>query len=360
MYIPSNLLVSLLPALALLNEAAGYALPGEPVVRKRQSVDTTDDGDGITDAATGPLRTAIDYRSVYTVQPTVTCFTTGPNVSPAAPPAAQGSNYHVDHILELQLVVSYFSGAAPTGVPSSAWSSASSAVNTAGASNLAIASALSNLNNLQGIPGRVNLLKAQAFQGVLNGNPNQPNPGSFLTYQATAVAKNLVDNQAMITNTVIPSVGAALQTAGAGNVQISSGFSSYAVNQYSSIIARLEGFQGQAASPTTTAPPPSFTCEHEADPDGAEGFCPAVAATGWCVCNESLTYGIETGSNPCGYTTPPPTGTTVLQSTDCSTSTVTVVPVPATTTAAATTTACVVPAGCTNEAAPSGCAIACS
>ena len=172
MYIPSNLLVSLLPALALLNEAAGYALPGEPVVRKRQSVDTTDDGDGITDAATGPLRTgtlstsflratvslvntctnnlepAIDYRSVYTVQPTVTwsavvstatasqatltsSFTTGPNVSPAAPPAAQGSNYHVDHILELQLVVSYFSGAAPTGVPSSAWSSASSAVNTA-------------------------------------------------------------------------------------------------------------------------------------------------------------------------------------------------------------------------------------
>lgn len=72
----------------------------------------------------------------------------------------------------------------------------------------------------------------------------------------------------------------------------------------------------------TTAPAASaaFGCIHEADPDGAEGYCPAIAATGWCVCSDSSTYAIETGSNPCGYTTTPVVGPTTLASTDCSTS----------------------------------------
>ena len=81
-------------------------------------------------------------------------------------------------------------------------------------------------------------------------------------------------------------------------------------------------------SPTTTPPPPTtsapsaaFGCFHAADPDGAQGYCPAVAATGWCVCSDSSTYGIETGSNPCGYTAPPVTGPTSLASTDCTSST---------------------------------------
>ena len=69
----------------------------------------------------------------------------------------------------------------------------------------------------------------------------------------------------------------------------------------------------------TSAPSPkaTFGCTHEADPDGAEGYCPAVAATGWCVCSDSSTYAIETGSNPCGYTTTPAAGPTTLASTNC-------------------------------------------
>ena len=66
-----------------------------------------------------------------------------------------------------------------------------------------------------------------------------------------------------------------------------------------------------------------FGCIHEADPDGAEGYCPAVGAIGWCVCSDSSTYAIETGSNPCGYTAPPGAGPTTLASTDCSSPTLT-------------------------------------
>ena len=77
-----------------------------------------------------------------------------------------------------------------------------------------------------------------------------------------------------------------------------------------------------APSPATTPPPAksTFGCLHEADPDGAQGFCPAVAATGWCVCSDSSTYAIETSTNgPCGYTTTPAQGPTVLATTDCAT-----------------------------------------
>lgn len=75
-----------------------------------------------------------------------------------------------------------------------------------------------------------------------------------------------------------------------------------------------------------TAPPKPFSCYYEADPDGAEGYCPAVAATGWCVCSDSLIYAVETGPSPCGYTTPPAAGPTTLASIDCSTPTAAATP----------------------------------
>ena len=80
----------------------------------------------------------------------------------------------------------------------------------------------------------------------------------------------------------------------------------------------------------------AFGCEHAADPDGAQGFCPAVGDAGWCVCSDSSTYAITTGSDPCPYTTPPPSGPTTLASENCGgTTTVaqteTVIPVPAAT-----------------------------
>ena len=94
-----------------------------------------------------------------------------------------------------------------------------------------------------------------------------------------------------------------------------------------SIVAGVPAdLEDRAPSPTpapTTAAVASapFGCFHEADPDGAEGYCPAVGATGWCVCSDSSTYAIETGLNPCGYTTPPAVGPTTLASTDCGTPT---------------------------------------
>lgn len=70
-------------------------------------------------------------------------------------------------------------------------------------------------------------------------------------------------------------------------------------------------------APAPTPPPTAFGCLHEADPDGAQGFCPSVAASGWCVCSDSSTYAIETGPNPCGYTSPPAAGPTTLPTTNC-------------------------------------------
>ncbi|KAL2037160.1 hypothetical protein N7G274_010156 [Stereocaulon virgatum] len=74
-----------------------------------------------------------------------------------------------------------------------------------------------------------------------------------------------------------------------------------------------------APAPPTPSPEP-FGCYHGADPNGAQGFCPQVAATGWCICSDSSTYAITTGlpNGPCGYTTPPPSGPTTLPTTSCS------------------------------------------
>ena len=96
-------------------------------------------------------------------------------------------------------------------------------------------------------------------------------------------------------------------------------------------------------APAVTSAPP-FGCLHEADPDGAQGFCPAVAATGWCVCSDSSTYAVTTGPQPCPYTSPPATGPTVLPTTNCVSSTVPGITGPATgvtpsVTVAATTSA---------------------
>ena len=96
------------------------------------------------------------------------------------------------------------------------------------------------------------------------------------------------------------------------------------------------------------------TCFHAADPDGAQGLCPDVSDSGWCECNDGQDYPIlSSGTDPCAYTTLPATPTT-LQSTDCSSSAVSITRAPA------STTICEVPAGCTNEAAPPGCAVACT
>ena len=80
-----------------------------------------------------------------------------------------------------------------------------------------------------------------------------------------------------------------------------------------------------AVLPTLTTSPAAqtttFGCYHGADPSGAQGFCPAEAAKGWCLCSDSSTYAVTTGTGqPCGYTAPPAQGPTVIPTTDCSSS----------------------------------------
>lgn len=71
------------------------------------------------------------------------------------------------------------------------------------------------------------------------------------------------------------------------------------------------------APPAIPAPYATFGCVHTADPNGLQGFCPSVAATGWCVCSDSSTYGIKSGPNPCGHTAPPLAGPTKLAKENC-------------------------------------------
>lgn len=91
-------------------------------------------------------------------------------------------------------------------------------------------------------------------------------------------------------------------------------------NLYSALSLALLAIPLISASPAPAAPTP-FGCQHAADPHGDMGFCPSVGAAGWCVCSDSSTYGITSGGNPCPYTTPPPTGPTTLQKTNCATTT---------------------------------------
>jgi len=66
--------------------------------------------------------------------------------------------------------------------------------------------------------------------------------------------------------------------------------------------------------------PPSVTCFFDADPDGAEGYCPAQSSSGWCDCGDAGLYvsaDSSSGGQPCPYTTQPNVGNIVLQSTDC-------------------------------------------
>ena len=86
-------------------------------------------------------------------------------------------------------------------------------------------------------------------------------------------------------------------------------------------------------SPSPTSAP---SCEHAADPSGAEDLCPNPSE-GWCDCGSDGDYSVLSGSDICAYTSLDPAS--AITRTTCSTTTEvlteTVVPVPATTSAAA-------------------------
>ena len=78
-----------------------------------------------------------------------------------------------------------------------------------------------------------------------------------------------------------------------------------------------ESTLSQASTPSkpSSTSTPSFTCTYGQFTNPAaqmDGPCSTAAVGGWCVCN-SQTYGIiSSGPNVCGYTAPPPTGTTSI------------------------------------------------
>ena len=231
------------------------------------------------------------------------------------------------------------------------------ATNTHPRQNSAIASAVTNLNNLQGIPNAVNSFKKQVFTQNLTGvgGPSQGNDARYFNFFGPAVKKYLTDNQAALMAGTVDNTGNELQSAGNNNVAVKDYFTSYASLHYQGCINYLAtSWTGKplptstsaAASSTTAAGAASVTCYHAADP---ENTCAAVAdGPGWCECGYSpTTYAVmpSGASQPCGWTTTPPT-----TSFNCAAS-----PTPT-----PTATSCNVPAGCTNAAAPTGCAVECS
>ena len=95
----------------------------------------------------------------------------------------------------------------------------------------------------------------------------------------------------------------------------------YATATATSIGEESSRSSSKSSDKTTTT---SFSCEYSTFPNPAAnltGPCSTAAVDGWCVCN-SQTYGIiSSGKNVCGYTAPPPTGTTTLCASTTSTPT---------------------------------------
>ena len=251
------------------------------------------------------------------------------------------------------MIGEFFKSSRPASIPSAVWASATSAVFTKGPENSAIASAVTNLNNLQGIPNALNSFKKQVFTGNLTGKggPSSGDGATFFNFFGPAVQKYLSNNQAALIAGTVNDIGDQLSSV--GNADVKSYFTSYASLHYQGCINFLSTWSGKsldrastaAATPTTSkAPAASSTvsCEHVADP---QNTCAAIAdSKGWCECGDStLKYVTQSTGAVCGWTTLPPTTTFA-----CST------------TAPAPTSTCDVPAGCTNEAAPTGCAVACT
>ena len=250
------------------------------------------------------------------------------------------------------MIGEFFKFSRPAGIPSGVWASATSAVFTKGPANSAIANAVTNLNNLKGIPNDLNSFKKQVFKGNLTGKggPSSGDDATFFNFFGAAVQKYLSENQDALMTGTVNDIGN--KPSSIGNGLVKSYFTSYAGLHYQGCIHFLLTWSGKSLDPgSATTPSPTTTkvsvasatvsCEHAADP---QNTCAAIAdSTGCCDCGDSSKYLIQSNGAVCGWTPLPPN-----TSFACSTT----APVP--------TSNCVVPAGCTNEAAPTGCAVACT
>ncbi|KAM0802096.1 hypothetical protein BDR22DRAFT_135903 [Usnea florida] len=242
-----------------------------------------------TDAATDPLRDAIDYTSVFSAQATATYSAVSTGASPSdavlasvtavspgnaaagtpPDPSEQGQIYNIDHILELQFVVGAFQvnprpTTGTTSIPLDKWNSASIACFTSTRGTYppqqSIASAFSGAFNLQGIPSRFNGFKQQVFTGRIKSNPNNPSARTYPQDFGPALQKFLSDNEQDVYG-IIDDVGKALGSDAVGNDSaIQPYFTAYAQGEYRSAISFLSTWVGTsytAAATTTTSSPTS-------------------------------------------------------------------------------------------------------
>ncbi|KAL9100974.1 MAG: hypothetical protein Q9163_003716 [Psora crenata] len=295
----------LLSILACHNIVEASALGNVHVAEGRRAFRRQDvDGDDIETAAQlDPIRNAVDYASLYTAQPTATyttlaignqpsdasfvSYTTvAPGQNAGGPPtevaAVQGSTWEIDHIVELQFFVGAFSVEnRPATVPSEAWSSVSTAIFTKTAKNVpfpaqqTIASAISNLDNLEGIPKRVNGFKQQVFTGRIKGNTNNPSDRTYPTDFGKALKKLLEDRQ-QDSFTVIGKIGDSLASvAGSQPVpEVKEYFTSYARSIWTEAASFLDTWTGipypntksSSVIPSTSTSAPVITSTQTPDP----------------------------------------------------------------------------------------------
>ncbi|KAL8792541.1 MAG: hypothetical protein Q9195_004840 [Heterodermia aff. obscurata] len=284
-------------------------LPGD--LEKREDED--DDSADIEADGTGPIRDGTP--TWYQIDPkatdadaTFTSFTTGKTpVKPDDPKQTQkpgnGDEWDVDHILELQVLLGAFKAPRPQLT--------------------AIASAITNLDNLQGIPNADNGYKKNVVKGVLrNDGKWYPNPNTYFNFIGVGVRKYLADAQTRLfkKDGTVSKIGDQLVAAGGSNAAVvKTYFVSYASAQYSSqqswISASWTGKTWDRPTTTTssttstsptTASGSTVTCEHAADP---QNTCAAIASSpGWCDCGDSNKYPVMTESGSlCQWTTLPPT-----------------------------------------------------
>ncbi|KAL8683343.1 MAG: hypothetical protein Q9186_000728 [Xanthomendoza sp. 1 TL-2023] len=309
---------------------------------------------------TGPIRDAVKARELYTKQPTptwyqidpkqsdteatFTSFATGSSpIKPDDPKQTvnpgNGDEWDVDHILELQVLLGAFKVPrptdAPTSIPSDVWSSVSTALTSKGPQLTAIASAITHLDNLQGIPNADNGYKKNVVKGILrNDGKGFPGANTYFNFIGVGIRKYLSDAQDRLFKSggTAEKIGDQLVSAGGNNANaaavVKTYFVSYASAQYSKqqswISASWTGKTWDRPSVTTSSSTSSssangtsatVTCYHAASP---RNTCAAIAnSDGWCDCGDGNKYQemTEPGS-VCQWTTLPPT-----KSFDCPAST---------------------------------------
>ncbi|KAI4088029.1 MAG: hypothetical protein L6R37_008252, partial [Teloschistes peruensis] len=233
-------------------------------------VDTYDTGpirDGMIDSRFGELacHDAVNARALYTKQSTPTWYQIDPKpsnaeatftsfaigASPIKPDDPKqiksgngGGGWEVDHILELQVLLGAFKGPRPTdastSIPSDFWSSVSTALTSKGPQLTVIASAITNLDNIQGIPNADNGYKRSVVQGVLrNDTKGFPKANAYFNFIGVGIHRYLADSQDRLFKPggTAEKIGEQLVSAGGNDANaaavVKTYFVSYASVQYS-------------------------------------------------------------------------------------------------------------------------------